>query len=178
VSALESTVVRLKLAAETGLYDGLIATPTDRAYFHRCRGICPVGRLADSTMAVLIYTRDHGHHSSGWWKNPDYERCRHLSLSFYDIVTGLPRIPLDRKRGGELARMFFGDDTRWVWVEPPYTAEGKLKGVHHYRLFCDVAWQPIKPRGEVYTKDFTEKGWRSFSEIHGDIADPPMGYSP
>jgi hypothetical protein len=28
----------------------------------------------------------------------------------------------------------------------------------------------MKPRGEVYSQDFTEIGWKSFSEIHGDRA--------
>jgi hypothetical protein len=38
------------------------------------------------------------------------------------------------------------------------------------RLFCDAGWQPIKPRGEVYSRHLTEKGWRTFSEIHGPRA--------
>lgn len=29
------------------------------------------------------------------------------------------------------------------------------------------AWQPLKPRGEVYTRKFTEAGWKSYSELHG-----------
>lgn len=34
------------------------------------------------------------------------------------------------------------------------------------QVFCDPAWQPLKPRGEVYTREFTEVGWKSFSELH------------
>ena len=45
-------------------------------------------------------------------------------------------------------------------------------GVYHYRLFCDEGWQPLKPRGEVYTRDFIEKGWKSFSELHADDVPP------
>lgn len=29
------------------------------------------------TGSRLIYTRDVGHHTSGWFKNPDYEQCLH-----------------------------------------------------------------------------------------------------
>ena len=29
------------------------------------------------------------------------------------------------------------------------------------------AWQPVFPRGEVYSKQFTEKSWKSYSELHG-----------
>ena len=66
-----------------------------------------------------------------------------------------------RKKG------LFGDNRHWTWCEGPYTAEGKQCGVFHYRLFCDPAWQPLKPRGEVYTREFTEAGWKSYSELHG-----------
>lgn len=39
--------------------------------------------------------------------------------------------------------------------------------VHHYRLFCDKAWKPILPRGEVYSKDWTPADWKSWSDVHG-----------
>lgn len=55
---------------------------------------------------------------------------------------------------------------RLLWCEPPYSEEGKKAGVYHYRLFCDENWQPIFPRGEVYSTQFTEMGWKSFSELH------------
>ena len=125
---------------------------------------------------TLIYTRDTGHHSSGWWKNPDYERCRHLSVSFFDPLTMMPD-GFKRDRALDWARLMFGDDVSKLWIEPPYTIDGKLRGVHHYRLFCDAGWQPIIPRGEVYSTEFTELGWKSFSEIHGGDHryDPPLG---
>jgi len=62
--------------------------------------------------------------------------------------------------------VFYGDDCRYIWAEPPYSEEGRKSDIWHYRLFCDINWQPILPRGEVYSKDFTEKGWKSFSEIN------------
>ena len=161
-------VSTLKMAAETGHYSGLVTSAQDRAYMRRCSArYRPCG-------ITLIYTRDIGHHSSGWFKNPDYERCYHLSLSFFDPESLMPRT-FNRRAGHELSRLFFGDDTRLLWIEPPYSAEGKLRGVHHYRLFCDPGWQPIKPRGEVYNTEFTEKGWKSFSELHAAEADPLHG---
>jgi hypothetical protein len=63
---------------------------------------------------------------------------------------------------------FFGDDARLTWHEGPHTATGKAEEVHHYRLFCDEAWHPIKPRGEVYSRDWTPADWQSFSDLHGD----------
>jgi hypothetical protein len=44
---------------------------------------------------------------------------------------------------------------------------GRQYDVHHYRLFADKQWRPLLPRGEVYSKEFTERGWKSFGEIHG-----------
>lgn len=159
----EKIVSTMRLAAQSGTYSGLIRTPGDRAYFERCQ-------YADRHDGViLIFTRDTGHHTSGWFKNPDYERCFHLSVSFFDPETFEPR-PFDIRLGKLWAKRFFGDNTKWLWVEPPYSPEGKSRGVHHYRLFCDAGWQPIKPRGEVYSQDFAEKGWKSFSEIHGEKA--------
>lgn len=159
----EKIVAALRLAALSGAYSGLIRTPDDEAYFRRCRAVDHHEGVA------LIFTRDTGHHMSGWWKNPDYERCFHLSVSFFDPET-YQAAPFRHDAARAWARMFFRHDTRWVWVEPPYSPEGRARGVHHYRLFCDAGWQPIKPRGEVYTKEFTEAGWRSFSEIHGERA--------
>ena len=164
----EAIVERLKQHAEWGYYTGLLNTRDERAYFQACS----FGwRESADRGTRLIFTRDVGHHTSGWFKNPDYERCRHLSLSFWrpaGIVTPQEPLPHDHAAAREWCRRFFGDARRWLWIEPPYSAEGKRSDVYHYRLFCDLAWQPIKPRGEVYTKDFIEKGWKSFSELHAD----------
>lgn len=112
---------------------------------------------------VLILTRESGYHSSGWWKNPDYERCYHLSLSFFDPETGDQTRPFDRPLALLWLITFFGDNRRLLWEEPS-TGEINRIDVHHYRLFCNPAWEPIKPRGEVYTRQFTERGWLSFSD--------------
>ena len=164
--ALETQVKLLRMAAESGSYDGRLDTPFQKRYFRRCRVQVPLGLMRFVTM---IFTRDTGHHSSGWWKNPDYERCYHLSVSF-QTVDGYA--PFDKRVAWEIARMFFGDDVKKAWVEPPYSELGVLAGVYHYRVFCDLGWQAIEPRGEVYSKEFTERGWKSFSELHADREDP------
>jgi hypothetical protein len=149
---------QLRINAESGIFTGE-RTLLNQIYMDRCK--CRI-RLEGVS---LIYTRDAGYHTSGWWKNPDYERCYHLSLSFFDPETGQPE-PFRKKRGAEWARVFFDDNVRKVWIESPYTAHGKAVGVHHYRLFCDAGWQPIVPRGEVYSRELTEAGWKSFSDLH------------
>lgn len=145
------------MARVSPMYNGL-ATAQNQSLLDSCKSLhTPTGTL-------LIFTRDAGMHSGGWWKNPDYERCWHLSLSFYDPITD-ERGPKDVKLTDEWLDAFYGDDQRYVWAEPPYSPEGKQNGVWHYRVFCDPAWQPILPRGEVYSKQFTERGWMSFSEL-------------
>ena len=62
-------------------------------------------------------------------------------------------------------RAFFGGDFGKVWSESPKSRAGQEVGVWHWRLFCDAHWRPILPRKEVYSKDFTELGWKSASEV-------------
>lgn len=117
----------------------------------------------------MIFTRDTGMHASGWFKNPDYERCWHLSLSFREpdgSKNAGARLPYDERAGAEWVKAFFDDWTRYVWMESPFSDEGKACDVWHHRVFCDPAWQPLILRGEVYSREFTEKGWLSWSEIN------------
>jgi len=137
-------------------------------------------RLCNRTGTCLVFTRDIGYHSSGWWKNPDYERCYHLSLSYFDPQTMDPaphNFPLSEK----WVKAFYGNYAKWVWSEPPMNIDGRdpyevLMSLTpnrpitwHFRLFCDEGWQPIKPRGEVYGRDLTEAGWRSFSNLQDHL---------
>jgi len=118
-------------------------------------------------ITTLIYTMDEGMHSSGWWKNPEYARCWHLSLAFWypdDTVA-----PKDEKATAEWVELFFEPHARWVWCEPPFSAVGKKKNVWHYRLFADEHWQPILPKGEVYSTLKTELGWLSWSELQDKL---------
>lgn len=149
-------VRRARRRAWTGSYDGTLRTAD---YLARCS----IVQRRDPFFHRLIFTRDEGMHTCGWWKNPDYERCFHLSLSFVDAESG-EDAPQQHDEARAWCLAFFGDDARLVWVEPPYSEEGKRCDVTHYRLFCDPAWKAILPRGEVYTREFTECGWQSFSD--------------
>jgi len=157
---LKDTVVRWhrKMAAR-GFFDG---TGASQVYLLRCRSYHPL------TGTGITFTRDTGHHSSGWWKNPDYERCYHLSLSFWDPLTRASR-PHDTKLAKEWVELFFGDDRRKLWCEPPWSDDGKKYDVWHFRLFCDPSWSPIVPRDEVYTKTWTEAGWKSWSDVQYEL---------
>lgn len=139
---------RVKKWALNGLFDGKIITE----YF---KGASFFIQKYD---CQIIFTRDTGHHSGGWWKNPDYERCYHLSISF----------PCGRNKHdlNKIIDNLFGHNKKMIWIESPYSQHGKTADVWHYRLFCDENWKPIIPRGEVYSTQFTEMGWKSFSEIH------------
>lgn len=172
----ENTIATIRKRALLGIHDGR-DHPLTRHYINECTFFH--GR----TGAIIIFTRDSGHHSSGWMKNPDYERCLHLSLSFREpqdwAIDRLAKVSTLVMLGAilELAPFSLAKAKPWVeamlypaaalsWMESPFSAQGKECDVRHWRLFCDAAWQPIKPRGEVYNTDITEKGWRSWSEIN------------
>jgi len=146
-------------AAIKGTFDGKGLN----RYFASCRAVHAFRGI------TTAFTRDVGYHSSGWWKNPDFERCYHLSISFFDPATLSPR-PFEDAIARRIAKAFYTKHTKWVWVESPYSDEGKAMGVWHYRLFCDERWQPILPRGEVYSRELTEAGWKSFSDVQDAIA--------
>jgi hypothetical protein len=144
----------------------------------------------EETRVRVMFTRDVDHHLSGWLKNPDYERCLHLSLSPAGVLeqpriiapaglVGLDLQPLvgkpvqqptiDRDLERAWIEAFYGDDARYVWAESPKSEQGRLKGTWHYRVFCDAQWVPLVPRGEVYSTRFTELGWKSFSELGAQV---------
>lgn len=172
-TSLDALVPFARRRAMRGLYDGKV-TDANMALMQACGH--QFGQPLRDRAAMIIFTRDTGHHTSGWWKNPDYERCWHLSLSLRDFATGAS-MSADHSFFAELAEAFFGDDASKTWLEGPYSPEGKARDVWHYRLFCNEAWEPIVPRGEVYSKQFTEIGWKSYSEVHGltdDQIDAPF----
>lgn len=151
----------LRRQAYCGVMDMNSREPYPREkYLDACKGMHPL----TGTLALL--TRDTGHHTCGWWKNPDYERCLHLSLSFTDPETGKPR-EQDKDAASQWVTAVFGESSRLVWTEPPYSPEGKAKDVWHYRVFfADPLFKhPMLPRGEVYSKEFTEAGWKSWSDV-------------
>lgn len=161
-SDLHSVALGMRTIALAGVFDGR-DSPSACAYIASCT------KVAFGT--ALVFTRDTGHHTSGWFKNSDYERCWHLSTSPAPRVIWTPDTPdLDRDLRDRWLRAFFGEDLRHVWGESPKTPHGRRIGVWHWRLFCDARWKPIVPRGEVY--DFTELGWKSSSELGIEIISP------
>jgi len=115
--------------------------------------------------AQCILTFDIGMHTSGWWKNPDYEAAWHLSLSFFDPETG-ERTPHNHEIAARIVRGVYQATKNLVWTEGPYSEEGRESATWHYRVFVDLATKlPILPRGEVYSRELTEAGWKSFSEV-------------
>lgn len=150
----------MKLHAESGLFRGKV-NEDQLPYFDKARW------LHEKTGTSLIFTRDTGHHSSGWFKNPDYERCYHLSISFWDMDgdEAKPR-PFERDLADAWVRCFYGTWARNIWEEGP---SQKLPAeVRHFRVFCNPKWQPIVPRGEIYSHEFIEKGWKSWSDQQYD----------
>lgn len=118
-------------------------------------------------ITLLAYTMDDGMHAVGWWKNPEYARCYHLSLSFwYPDNTVAPK---NEKETVEWVNLFYQPNERWIWAEPPYSAIGKRRGVWHYRLFADELWQPMLPHGEVYSTLKTERRWLSWSDLQDKL---------
>lgn len=152
-----SVVAELRRRARLDVARGLF--PEDKRYLDRCTAWVPGWGI------VLVLTRDTNHHISGWWKNPDYERCWHLSISQRDPITA----NIAPRSTGEHDRWvceFFREDARSLWSEAPYSPVGKKFDVWHYRLFVQPDWETvIVPRGEVYSKEFTELGWLSYSDL-------------
>lgn len=161
---MQRAVAELRRRAQHGIFNGR-ADAVGLRYIRHCTFDDQV------TRARLIFTRDSGHHTSGWLKNPDYELCWHLSTSSLPSVLILPgeqRGELDKATLRAWVRAFFGSDIRSLWSESPKSDVGKARGVWHWRLFCDQHWQPITPRKEVYSLEFTEAGWRSASQVLGE----------
>ncbi len=154
---------QMNLYARSGIFDGR----TETVYFTHCR------RVHDETGTVLILTRDIGYHSSGWFKNPDYERCFHLSVSFWDMLLKKPR-PYEPALARTWCSAVYGDWTRFIWEEGPSEKTLPEHGeAHHFRVMCDPLWQPIIPRGEVYSREFIEEGWLSWSDQQYEKAKLP-----
>lgn len=155
----------MKRVAKYGIYTGRIRSAADARYFERCKRA-----MMTDPKTVLIFTRDAGMHDCGWWKNPDYNNCLHLSVSFVG-VEDRSVYPLPKHQGltDRWVELFFGDWRRLIWAEPPFSAEGRARDVWHYRVFTDPTYRtPLLPRGEVYTREFTMAGWKSWSDLHGD----------
>ncbi len=159
-ASMAAAASNMRRVAQYGVYTGRLLTREAVRYFDRCR------LFHRETGSLLVFTRDAGYHSSGWWKNPDYEHCLHLSLSFRPLEDDRGALPKDRRLTDRWIDLFFGDTKRLLWAESPFSPEGKQRDVWHYRLFTDPTYAvPLLPRGEVYSKQFTELGWLSWSDL-------------
>jgi hypothetical protein len=176
----ESIISTIRRRALLGVHDGRDDVLT-RFYLNECT------HFHGQSGTIIIFSRDHGHHSSGWMKNPDYERCWHLSLSFREpqdwsigklaktstlIMLGaaFELAPFSLAKARPWVEALLYPDASLSWMEAPFSPQGKECDVRHWRLFCDPSWQVIKPRGEVYSTDLTEAGWRSWSEVNAPMS--------
>ncbi len=174
VVGMQAVARELRRRATTWTWRGEMGPDTMRrlTYCHFDHG---------ETRTRVMFTRDAGMHESGWIRNPDYDRCFHLSLSPFphDVLIGVVPV-LDFRP--EIERLwveaFYGEDAHLTWREGPKTPEGRGREVAHWRLFADAHWQPILPRGEVYHSLFTPPDWRSWSQVHaednGPVIDSPL----
>lgn len=139
--------------ALSGVWDG----KTETVYFQNCIWYWPKYQVS------INLSRDINHHLGGWWKNPQYERCWHLSIA---VQTADYEKPEDHDKNTlHILQLIFQDKLKMMWSEPPYSEAGKKMHVWHYRVFCDEHWQAFKPKGEVYSTELTERGWLSSSEL-------------
>lgn len=139
--------------ALSGFWDGR----TQTQYFNNCVWYWPKYHLS------INLSRDINHHLGGWWKNPQYERCWHLSIAVQTPDYGIPEN--HDKTTLHILKLIFGKQMKLVWSEPPFSEAGKKMNVWHYRVFCDEHWQAFKPKGEVYSTELTERGFLSHSEL-------------
>lgn len=138
--------------ANSGVFDGI---NTNTRYFTEARWYIP------NDGVLLLFTRDKGMHDCGWFKNPDYNQCYHLSISCWNPITRQPA-GYDPKLHRQWIHMVYGDWVKYIWHESPVNDNPSQP--HHYRVMTDSNWQPIIPRGEVYTKEYTALGWKSWSD--------------
>jgi hypothetical protein len=177
IEITDSIIRTIRAAALTGFHDGR-TDPLTLSYIRRC------SHFHGHSGTLILFSRDHGHHSSGWMKNPDFERCWHLSLSFrtpfeqwpverlsspyalaqLGAVIGLA--PFDWKLARQWVDAVLGADAKLAWTESPKSDVGKELNVMHWRVFVDEGWQATKPRGETYSKQLTRAGWRSWSDLN------------
>jgi hypothetical protein len=165
-----SVASKMRTAAWLDTFDGLMTVRAQRYMDAATAFHAPSG-------SFLIFTRDTGHHTSGWFKNAEFEQCFHLSIHFTEPFDKSQPSQFDKSLTAEWCELFFRENARNVWIESAKTPEGQSLDVLHYRLFCDEHWQPIFPRGEVYSTEFTEKGWKSWSDLHADAPEPSILYA-
>ena len=142
-----SNIAQQRILASAQPWDG--TSPTDPRQRYTARS------FADPDLKIsMIYTVDVGPHASGWWRNSDYNACKHLSIVAIspDGYTEVPESELHA-----WARVWFGDDVTKAWNEPPasehdpYRNAAASRYTHHIRVFLNQHGEAIIPEGEVYT---------------------------
>lgn len=144
--------------AKTGEWHGEI----ESEYFDACR------RFNGGFGVASILTRDVGYQKAGMWQNPDFDRCLHLTLAFFQPGTVNPTAQHHSVATAIIKKMFF-PHVKWVWIEPPYSERDRSHDVWHYRLFCDERWQAMRPPSDDAAKELTAKGWKSFADVQAAI---------
>lgn len=118
----------------------------------------------DLVVSILL-TFDKGPHSSGWWRNSEYNQCWHVSIVGIRppesrlLVNQTPKfeeVPQAERRAW--CRVIFGDeDVKKAWNEPPASALDAYRdapassSTWHTRVFVDRDGHSIIPQGEVYS---------------------------
>ena len=133
----------------------------------------------------LMLSLDVGYHASGWFKNPGYEQCLHLSLSsvrrdlpvaefsalgFRHVGMQVEAVPEDEAR--EWSKALFGQWWTLAWYEPPASLFDPYRapGVGHLRLYIDRATgQPFMPEGEVYSTTMRPWSPKVAESAGGDV---------
>lgn len=135
------------------LFDRAFVYPFDGQSVIRSRHRLHTDSLTEPGRTVsIIVTLDSGTHASGWWRNSDYDRCLHLSVTHPgSIVIGRLETPSD-KEVASWAKALFGPHLNKTWTEPAASVfdPHRQPNVCHVRLFLDKENRPIMPEGEVY----------------------------
>ncbi len=153
------TIKKVSKLAWRQLWSGVwIRSNIHCPYFQKCQHFEPL------TGTNLIFSRDEGHHSSGWWKNPDWERCFHLSICFRGQNDVRKIQPFDEALAKVWVLHLYGPWRRFIHRESPRSDEGKQLKVHHFRVWANRNWEPLIPQGEVYSRDKTPRGYKTTSE--------------
>lgn len=123
------------------------------------------------TRTRVMLTRDAGMHSSGWLRNPEFERCFHLSLSPFpdDVHVTIPHVEATRSRiEAAWVRTVYREHT------PVYVARAAVHG--RREAAAGRALAPVlQPRVAA------ELGWRSASQVlaeDGILIESPAGVDP
>jgi hypothetical protein len=103
--------------------------------------------LTDPTLSTFVlFTFDVGHHASGWFRNSDYDRCFHLSVSHPDLSgppgTRLCDVTVEEIRAWAIAA--FGEDRRLSWFEPRYAASKYIRERARGLIHFDDQEEPIR----------------------------------